>query len=191
LYDKVTSMRSWFLGVIVATLICGIASLGLALIDLGFVLGGDAATVVLLLWIVTLVISVVAAMRSVSRERSYIGLLIPLIPIFIFATSLFAIPYAQYPRDYWRFQSRRSSYDAAVARLPRNGHRFLEFSWGGMVFASDGVVYDETDEIGLPFGLQSKAWKKRVPFDITCGGDGPVGEVLPLGQHYYVVGFGC
>jgi hypothetical protein len=25
----------------------------------------------------------------------------------------------------------------------------------------------------------------------NCGGDGPVGEVLPLEQHYYVVAFGC
>jgi hypothetical protein len=27
--------------------------------------------------------------------------------------------------------------------------------------------------------------------DLTCGGDGPIGEVMPLGGHYYVAGFGC
>ncbi len=61
-----------------------------------------------------------------------------------------------------------------------------------MLFASTGVVYDETGEVGLPFAHQSAQWKKRMRnTDLTCGGDGPVGKVMPMGDHYYVVSFGC
>jgi hypothetical protein len=61
-----------------------------------------------------------------------------------------------------------------------------------MMFASKGVVYDETDEIALPPGHQSAAWKSRMrKTDLTCGGDGPIGRVEPVGGHHYVTSFGC
>jgi hypothetical protein len=98
----------------------------------------------------------------------------------------------QFPQDYLHFRSMRPSYDARVALLYRDGHRFDEFNWGGMLFASKGVVYDESDEVALPYGHQSTDWKKRMKStDLTCGGDGPVGEVIPLGNHYYIATFGC
>jgi len=73
------------------------------------------------------------------------------------------------------------AYGADVSRLPRDGHRFAEFNWGGMTFSSKGVVYDEIDEVGLAYGHQSPDWKRRMgSTDLTCGGDGPVGEVPEL-----------
>ena len=114
------------------------------------------------------------------------------IPFAVPADVSSAIPYVQYPRDRARFLAKRSEYDATVARLPQNGRRFAEFNWGGMLFASTGVVYDETDEVGLPFGQQSAQWKERMRnTDLTCGGEGPIGKVMPMGDHYYVVSFGC
>jgi hypothetical protein len=75
----------------------------------------------------------------------------------------------------------RPSYDAQIARLPKNRECYAEFNWGGMLYASRGVVYDQTGEAGLPYGRQSAAWKSRMKnTDLICGGDGPVGEVTPL-----------
>ncbi len=86
----------------------------------------------------------------------------------------------------------RPWYDQQVARLPKNGKRYAEFSWGGMTYASQGVVYDETDEVRWSPGSQSAAWRRRLKdTDLTCGGAEPIGEVKPLGGHYYLTTFGC
>jgi hypothetical protein len=53
------------------------------------------------------------------------------------------------------FARMHSYYDSQVANLPDNGLRYEEFNWGGMLFASSGVVYDESDEIALPDGRRS------------------------------------
>jgi hypothetical protein len=137
--------------------------------------------------------SLIASLRSVSDEKWLWGAAAFLIiPIAAFYGAVQAIPRVQYPEDYVHFLLERPTYDATVARLPENGERFAEFNWGGMLFASRGVVYDETDQVGLPFGHQSAKWKARMKnTDLTCGGDGPVGEAMSLGHHYYVVSFGC
>lgn len=145
-----------------------------------------------LLWLSLLVWSIILAIRLLAQERWLIGLTSPVIPVLTFLASWWVMPYVEYPQDYEHFRAMRPSYDAAIATLPKDGHRYDEFNWGGMLFASKGVVYDETDEVGLPFGRQSARWKKRMrPTDLTCGGEGPIGEVMPLGGHYYVVSFGC
>jgi hypothetical protein len=55
-----------------------------------------------------------------------------------------------------------------------------------------GVVYDETDQIALPPGRQSRAWMARMKAtDVLCGQDRFEGSVRALGGHYYITGFGC
>jgi hypothetical protein len=98
----------------------------------------------------------------------------------------------RYPGDRLHFLMDLPHYQAYVDRLPRNGKRFAEFNWGGMLFASSGISYDETDEVALPFGHQSAEWRARMKnTDLTCGGNGPVGTVEPMGGHYYLTAFGC
>ncbi len=98
----------------------------------------------------------------------------------------------QYPGIRLHFLSDFPKYSQYVAGLPKNGKRFAEFNWGGMLFASDGITYDETDEVALPAGQQSADWKRRMKnTDLTCGGDVPIGVVEPMGGHYYFTSFGC
>jgi hypothetical protein len=98
----------------------------------------------------------------------------------------------EYPGDRIRFLTELSQYSQHVESLPHDGRRFAEFNWGGMLFASRGITYDETDEVGLPFGKQSRKWLARMrDSDLTCGGDGPVGMSEPMGGHYYLTDFGC
>jgi hypothetical protein len=97
-----------------------------------------------------------------------------------------------YPGDRIHFLRDLPKYSRYVAALPQNGERFAEFNWGGMLFASSGITYDETDEIGRPYGSQSAQWRARMKnTDVTCGGKGPIGAVEPMGEHYYLTSFGC
>ncbi len=81
-------------------------------------------------------------------------------------------------------------YEMQIRALPTSEPRIQEFNWGGMLFASYGVLYDETDEIGAP--AQSQKWLVRMHnTDITCGSDAPVADVRHMIGHYYLTGFGC
>jgi hypothetical protein len=160
--------------------------------DLLFAVALFAAIPLLLAWGALLVWYWAVAVGSFRRKKSLTALICLALPFAVPFTAYEAILYVQYPADYAHFQAMRSSYDAQVARLPKDGKRYAEFNWGGMLFASSGVVYDETDEVALPHGHQSIAWKKRMRnTDLTCGGDGPVGKVMRLIGHYYVTAFGC
>lgn len=100
----------------------------------------------------------------------------------------------EYPADAVHFLKELPNYQRAVEALPDDGKRYREFNWGGMLFASRGVVYDETDEIARPPGRQSAAWLARLNnSDLACGLDPDVriGIVEPLAGHYYLASFGC
>ncbi len=195
LWDKI-NMRS-LLAIAAAALVCATIELILAVVgnespDLGFGVAYYAGVPLLLAWFCVFVWSIITMVRLLRLKRWAPAMLSPPIPVCTFISAYWALPYVQFPQDYNHFRAMRRVYDADVSRLPRDGHRFAEFNWGGITFSSKGVVYDETDEVGLPYGHQSADWKRRMgSTDLTCGGDGPVGEVLPLGQHYYVVAFGC
>jgi hypothetical protein len=80
-------------------------------------------------------------------------------------------------------------YEHVVAEMPRDGHpRLAVFNWGGMVWASYGLVYDESDEVALPPGRQSAAWRSNPNLgELSCGGFG----VERLWSHYYLASFPC
>jgi hypothetical protein len=99
---------------------------------------------------------------------------------------------AMHAGDVAHFFVVKPSYDKIIAMLPNDGSRFDEFNWGGLLFASKGVVYDETDQIAMPKDRRSAAWLARVGGgDLMCGGSDLVAPVQPLWSHYYVAGFGC
>ena len=49
----------------------------------------------------------------------------------------------------------------AVARVPAVKPRFVVFTMGGFISMSNGIVFDESDEIAKPTGEQSAAWQAR------------------------------
>jgi hypothetical protein len=58
-----------------------------------------------------------------------------------------------------RFALTQADYDKEVSLLPVDDKpRIRIFNWGGMIWVSRGIVYDDSDEIALPKGRQSKAW---------------------------------
>ena len=88
-----------------------------------------------------------------------------------------------------RFAATRSYYEREVALLPQNGKpRLAIFSWGGMMWWSRGVVYDESDEIALPPGQQSAGWKTNTNSgELGCGN----WDARALWSHFYLVAFPC
>jgi hypothetical protein len=99
---------------------------------------------------------------------------------------------AVYVGDVAHFLAVKPSYDKEIGMLPSDGSRFYEFNWGGMLFASKGVVYDETDQIVMPKDRRSASWLARVKeTDLMCGGSELVAPVRPLWSHYYLAYFGC
>jgi hypothetical protein len=88
-----------------------------------------------------------------------------------------------------RFAANRSYYDHQVALLPADDKpRIGVFSWGGMIWSSQGLVYDESDEVALPLGQQSIAWRDNPHIgQLSCGN----WDARHLWSHYYIVAFPC
>ena len=91
-----------------------------------------------------------------------------------------------YLGDVIHFIAMRSTYDRTIAALPADQRpRLAVFDWGGMSFASRGLVYDETDEVALPRGRQSHGWLAKASHtELSCEGYGvraPLGSLLSSG----------
>jgi len=105
-------------------------------------------------------------------------------------------PYGGPTADYARFRLERADYLAAIeaARAgPTDAHIeidppiFAFFNWGGMIWSSNGVAYDETDEAGKPEQARSEAWRARhVNSEFSCE---PL--VRSFGGHFYMVYAAC
>lgn len=91
--------------------------------------------------------------------------------------------------DLIHFEMMRSQYSAAVKAMPSTGQpKLAVFNWGGMLWASTGVVYDESDEVVLPPAQQTPAWQLRAAnTDLSC--DGYITH--SLGNHFYLASFRC
>lgn len=80
-------------------------------------------------------------------------------------------------------------YIAEIKKLPANGEpKLMVFNFGGMIWASGGVVYDESGEIEKPPGDQSAAWKLRAEQnELSCDGY----SYTPIIRHFYIASFTC
>jgi hypothetical protein len=92
-----------------------------------------------------------------------------------------------YAGDVIHFIAMKSSYDRTISALPAEQRPRL-FDWGGMSFASHGLIYDETDQVALPRGRQSADWLAQASHTELSGeGYG----VRALWDHYYLADFPC
>jgi hypothetical protein len=71
------------------------------------------------------------------------------------------VRYCNYLGDLLHFVVARPYYEHVIAELPHDGRRLAVFNWGGMVWASRGLVYDESDEVladSRPPGAPTLTW---------------------------------
>lgn len=146
----------------------------------------------LLLWLGVGIWSAVLCVRFALRRSWLRSLQSAILPIVIFAIALNPLRFIQfcnYSGDVLHFVLARPYYERKIASIPRTDQpRLAVFNWGGMIWASRGLVYDESDEVALPPGHQSAAWLANpARAELACDGY----AVQPLWSHYYLAQFPC
>jgi hypothetical protein len=141
-----------------------------------------------------------AAILTVRRlwkrewQRAAVSAVLPLVFLGVGLHFLAFIHFCNNAGDVARFYVRCPSYIKAVRATPPNeGPRLLTFNLGGMIWASRGFVYDESDEVTLDPSMQSAGWKSRAQeSELGCGyGALPIPGPSALTRHWYLASFAC
>lgn len=115
------------------------------------------------LWsIAALVAAIIAIVALVKRRWSHAAVT-GIVPVAVLVAALQPFAFLHLTNrvgDAIHFALMRHLYVAKIASMPATGKRFVVFNRGGMVWASNGVVYDESDEVALPANLRSDAARR-------------------------------
>jgi hypothetical protein len=146
---------------------------------------------VLVLWVLAALCAAWFAVRNFNRSKWRSALPALVLPIVLFCAIPGRFRLVQSCGElghFLLFRARRSDYVARVAAMPDDGRPKLAiFSLGGMVWYSEAIVYDESDELVLPPEQRSASWTERARhLEFVCGF-----WARPLGDHFYLVGFSC
>jgi|SRR5579871_4083709 len=136
--------------------------------------------------------ALIASIRSAMRKdwrRCALALALPIVLLVVAVDPIAFVRACNYIGDVLHFIVAKPYYDRQIAALPGDGRpRLAVFDWGGMVWGSSGLVYDETDQVALPRGRQSADWLEAASHsELSCEGYG----VEPLWGHYYLASFPC
>jgi hypothetical protein len=174
------------LGVPIALIVFAASPLGP---DFFYVLAGIPA--LLFLWVIAglgaLIVSVRSAMQKQWR-RCGLAAILPVVLLIVAFDPVRFVRSCDYLGDVLHFIAMKPHYDRQIAALPADQNpRLVVFDWGGMSFASHGLVYDETDQVALPRGRQSAHWLAEASHtELSCGYG-----VRALWDHYYLADFPC
>ncbi|MBV9749747.1 MAG: hypothetical protein JO157_13130 [Acetobacteraceae bacterium] len=146
---------------------------------------------ILLTWVMVGIGSAVMAVVALGRKAWLQAMSLAVLPLIISVVAVKPfefIRHMNYTGDVIHFAVMRPFYLSAVETLPPSAEpKLLVFDRGGMIWASRGYVYDESDEILLPKGTQSAAWKERASHtEVGCGY-----VASPLWGHFYLADFPC
>jgi hypothetical protein len=119
--------------------------------------------IALLVWIATIVWTARCFIRVGRSQWSWRRMdtvaVVPTAVIIAIVSFLPILHVGNYIGGAVRFALTQADYDKEVSLLPVDDKpRIRIFNWGGMIWVSRGIVYDDSDEIALPKGRQSKAW---------------------------------
>jgi hypothetical protein len=115
--------------------------------------------------------------------------ILPAVLVAVVFNPLRFVHFCNYCGDVVHFVLARHYYDGRIASMPATEQpRLIVFNWGGMIWASRGLVYDESDQVALPPGQQSEAWlAQAASSELGCRGY----SVQALWSHYYLAQFPC
>jgi hypothetical protein len=174
------------LGVPLALIVFAASPLGTNFI---YVMVGIPA--LLLAWVIAGVGALVVCVRSAIRKdwrRCVVASALPVVLLVVALDPFGFVRSCNYVGDVIHFIAAKPSYDREIAALLADRRpRLVVFDWGGMVWASSGLVYDETDQVSLPSGRQSADWLAEASHsELSCGYG-----VQSLWDHYYLASFAC
>jgi hypothetical protein len=146
----------------------------------------------LFLWVIAGLVALIVSIRSAmkkERKRCVVAAILPVVLLIVAFDPVRFVRSCNYVGDVIHFIAMRSYYDQKIAALPADQRpRLVVFDWGGMSFASHGLVYDETDQVSLPKGRQSADWLAQASrTELSCEGYG----IQALWDHYYLADFPC
>ena len=146
----------------------------------------------LLIWLLAAVAALAMALRSLKARawrRSLSRAILPLTVVAAFIQPRFSIASINLAGDLIHFEMVQSRYLAELATMPKTAEpKLVIFDWGGWITMSNGVVYDESDEVALPAGQRSPAWKARAnDTELNCSAY----AVRAIGDHFYLADFIC
>jgi hypothetical protein len=146
----------------------------------------------LLLWVIAGLVALTISIRSAMQKewrRCVLAAILPVVLLIVAFDPVRFVRSCDYAGDVIHFIAMKSYYDQTIAAIPADQHpRLVVFDWGGMSFASHGLVYDETDQVSLPKGSQSADWLAQARHsELSCEGYG----VRALWDHYYLADFPC
>ncbi|HKF48605.1 MAG TPA: hypothetical protein VKB38_14710 [Terracidiphilus sp.] len=139
------------------------------------------------------ILTVRLLLRSAWR-KAVIAAVLPLAIVGVALRPTSFIHFCSYAGDTIHFYVRYPSYMKAVQATPQNGEpRLLTFNLGGMIWASSGFVYDESDQMMRGPSMQSSDWKIRTQnSELGCGyGAIPMPGPTRFAKHWYIAWFPC
>ncbi len=175
-------------------LLIGLNSTPVAL-NFAFVMIG--IPVLLCIWACLGIWALIICIRGVKSRRWSQALVSAVLPLAILVAGLRFwdfIHLCNYGGDVVHFIGKRSSFLREIHTIPPDGKpRLLVFNRGGMIWASRGYVYDESDEVGLASSLRSATWKMRADqTELSCGYYAePFPGHFPFTRHWYIASFNC
>jgi hypothetical protein len=150
-----------------------------------------------LVWVVSAVCAAILTVRWLWRRVWQRAAISAVLPFVVLAASLNFLAFTRFCNnagDAVHFYVRYSAYANAVRATEQSeGPRLLIFNLGGMIWASRGFVYDESDEVLKEPSTQSAGWKARAKnSELGCGyGAIPMPGPSSFTQHWYIASFGC
>jgi hypothetical protein len=124
-----------------------------------------------------------ASLKGRRYLRALSALVLPIVCTIAAANYGSALKTCAAAADYVQFYVGYPFFAHAVSQLPRNdGPRLAVFTMDGFLSMSSGVAFDESDEIILPAGKQTDAWKVRAAHTEFSTGDFVAKRLI---GHYY------
>lgn len=127
-------------------------------------------------------------------KRALVCAVLPIVVLGVGLNPFGFIRFCNNAGDVVHFYARYASYMRTVRAAPSTGEpQLLTINRGGMIWASRGFVYDESDEVLRDPSRQSEAWKARAQAsELGCGyGAIPIPGPSVLIRHWYVASFAC
>lgn len=140
-----------------------------------------------------LIISI-RCMRGQQWSQALAGAVLPLVILVAGLRFWDFIHLCNYGGDVVNFMAERSSFIQEIRATPPDGKLRLQvFNRGGMIWASRGFVYDESDEVVLASSLRSASWKVRADkTELNCGYYAePFPGHFSFTLHWYIASFNC
>ena len=145
-------------------------------------------------WGIWALIRTIVRIRRREWSQAVISAVLPTVLLFAGLRFSTFIHFCNAGGDIVHFIIERHAYLKEIRATPPNREpRLLVFNRGGMIWASRGYVYDESEEVMRERSRQSASWKARAyNTELSCGYYAePFPGPFSFTRNWYLVSFDC